>query len=96
MKKSISNLFDSKKINATESICGGLAGSKNHPTDTDTGVTSNNTYDKETTPNGGGCDTSNTGWVGENGEKDNPNTEKVSGGRFSLVSYEMMEMRVRL
>ena len=92
MKKSILNLFDSKKINSTETIFGGLAGSKNSTTQVDTGATSNGTYDKETDAKGGGCDSSNTGFVGTtNGQKDNPN-EIISPSLTSELSFSAIRV----
>ena len=85
MKKSISKLFDSKIINASETICGGVAGSKNSTTQVDTGLTSSNTYDKETDAKGGGCDSSHSGFAGGNGEKDNPNTIVVNASTDLLT-----------
>ena len=70
--KSISKLFDSKKINNCQHISGGLVGSMG--TNTDTGLTTAGTYDKETTSKAGGCDSTHTGWAGSTGEDDNPNT----------------------
>ena len=86
MKKSISKLFDSKVINASDTLFGGLTGSKNSQTDTDTGLSSTNTYDKETNPSGGGCDTTHTGFAGGKGESDNPNTFVVNSRDVSLTS----------
>jgi hypothetical protein len=70
--KSISKLFDSKKINNCQHINGGANGSMGSTTQTDTGLTSSGTYDVETTNKAGGCDSSHTGFAGGNGEKDNP------------------------
>lgn len=72
MKKSISPLFDSKKLNNIQNIFGGTCGSNGNPDQVDTGATANGTYDKETTTKTGSCDASNTGFVGGNGEQDNP------------------------
>jgi hypothetical protein len=73
--KSIAQLFDSKKINNSQHISGGALGSMGSTTQTDTGATTSGTYDVETTNKVGGCDSSHTGFVGSNGEKDNPKTQ---------------------
>jgi hypothetical protein len=73
--KSISKLFDSQKINNCQHINGGLVGSMGSTTQGDTGVTTSGTYDKETTPKAGGCDSSHTGFANTaGGEDDNPYT----------------------
>lgn len=71
-KKSISRLFDSKKINSGQYIIGGTFTDTSINGNLDTGLTANGTYDRETTTTSGTCDAQNTGYAGTpKGELDN-------------------------
>ena len=91
-KKSMSKLFDSKKLNEIKQIVGGQAnGTKSLGTDTTNTVT----YDTQTEPFKSSFDGTNTGFKDTpKGERDNPKTDLATSTSnevyFSSSSFSMV------